>query len=134
MCSASDSLGKYFKDPRVIRFCEYCRKNFEDPADCYATYNKIEFFYHSLGLVRRTGDTDLRKLRAMGLVYSKRFKFSGKYFTVEGNRSVVFFYPTDKLVEICRKYAEGRAKGTEEELETEAYRALYGTARRGEGQ
>jgi len=36
-------------------------------------------------------------------------------------------------VEICRKYAEGRAKGTEE-LETEAYRALYGTARRGEGQ
>jgi len=113
MCSASDSLGKYFKDPRVIRFCEYCRRNFQDPADCYATYNKMEFFYHNLGLVRRTGDADLRKLRAMGLLYSKRFRLSGKYSTTEGNRSVIFFYPTHKLVEVCRKYAEGRAKGTE---------------------
>ena len=119
-------LAKYLTDPRIVRFCEYCRAYFGDPTECFATYNKMEYFYHNLGFVRRTGDSDLRKLRATGLVYSKRFKFSD-------GKPVVFFYPTDKLVEICKRYLEARKQG-DKQAERIAFRALYGTARRGEEQ
>jgi hypothetical protein len=119
-------LAKYLTDPKIVRFCEYCRAYFGDPTECFATYNKMEYFYHNLGLVRRTGDSDLRKLRATGLVYSKRFKFSD-------GKPVVFFYPTDKLVEVCKRYLELRKQG-DKQTERVAFRALYGTARRGEGQ
>jgi len=121
---ADPELAKYLQSPRVIRFCEYCRANFGDPEECFATYNKMEFFYHNLGLVRRTGDTDLRKLRASGLLYSKKFTFAD-------GKPVIFFYPNDKLVGLCRKYLEARRAG-DKEVERLAYRALYGTARRGE--
>jgi len=87
----------------------------------------MEYFYHNLGFVRRTGDSDLRKLRAMGLVYSKRFKFA------DGTRPVVFFYPNDQLVQVCKRYIEARKQG-DKEIERVAFRALYGTQRRGEGQ
>ena len=120
-------LAKYLSDPRVVRFCEYCRAYFGDPTECFATYNKMEYFYHNLGFVRRTGDSDLRKLRAMGLVYSKRFKFA------DGTRPVVFFYPNDQLVQVCKRYIEAR-KQRDKEIERVAFRALYGTQRRGEGQ
>ena len=119
-------LARYLSDPKIVRFCEYCRAYFADPTECFATYNKMEYFYHNLGFVRRTGDSDLRKLRATGLVYSKRFKFSD-------GKPVVFFYPTDKLVEVCKQYIEAR-KQKDKEIERVAFRALYGTQRRGEGQ
>ena len=119
-------LAKYLSDPRIVRFCEFCRTYFGDPTECFATYNKMEYFYHNLGFVRRTGDSDLRKLRATGLVYSKRFKFSD-------GKAVVFFYPTDKLVQICKQYLEARKQG-DKQIERIVFRALYGTARRGEGQ
>jgi len=122
---ADPELAKLLQTPRVIRFCEYCRANFGDPEECFATYNKMEFFYHNLGLVRRTGDSDLRKLRASGLLYSKKFTFAD-------GKPVIFFYPNERLVELCRKYLEARRAG-DKELERIAFRALYGTARRGEG-
>lgn len=121
---ADPELAKLLMNPRVIRFCEYCITNFSDPEECFATYNKMEFFYHNLGLVRRTGDSDLRKLRGAGLLYSKKFTFAD-------GKPVIFFYPTDKLVDLCRKYLEARRAG-EKEGERLAFRALYGTARRGE--
>jgi len=119
-------LRKYLADPKIVRFCEYCRAYFADPTECFATYNKVEYFYHNLGFVRRTGDSDLRKLRATGLIYSKRVKFSD-------GKPVIFFYPTKKLVEICKRYLEARKQG-DRQADGLAFRALYGTPRRGEGQ
>jgi len=119
-------LAKYLSDPKIVRFCEYCKAYFADPSECYATYNKMEFFYHNLGFVRRTGDSDLRKLRAAGLIYSKRVKFAD-------GKPVIFFYPTEKLVEICKRYLEARKQG-DRQADGLAFRALYGTPRRGEGQ
>jgi len=119
-------LGKYLSEPRIVRFCEYCRAYFADPTECFATYNKMEYFYHNLGFVRRTGDSDLRKLRAAGLIYSKRVKFSD-------GKPVIFFYPTEKLVEICKRYLEARKQG-DRQADRLAFRALNGTPRRGEGQ
>jgi len=119
-------LAKYLNDPRIVRFCEYCRAYFTDPSECFATYNKMEYFYHNLGFVRRTGDSDLRKLRAAGLVYSKRVKFAD-------GKPVIFFYPTEKLVEICKRYLEARKQG-DRQADRLAFRALNGTPRRGEGQ
>jgi len=119
-------LAKYLNDPRIVRFCEYCRAYFADPTECFATYNKVEYFYHNLGFVRRTGDSDLRKLRAAGLIYSKRVKFAD-------GKPVIFFYPTEKLVEICKRYLEARKQG-DRQADRLAFRALNGTPRRGEGQ
>jgi len=127
MSLLSDSeLRKYLADPRIVRFCEYCRAYFADPTECFATYNKVEYFYHNLGFVRRTGDSDLRKLRAAGLIYSKRVKFAD-------GKPVIFFYPTEKLVEICKRYLEARKQG-DRQADRLAFRALNGTPRRGEGQ
>jgi len=119
-------LAKYLNDPRIVRFCEYCRAYFTDPSECFATYNKMEYFYHNLGFARRTGDSDLRKLRAAGLIYSKRVKFAD-------GKPVIFFYPTEKLVEICKRYLEARKQG-DRQADRLAFRALNGTPRRGEGQ
>jgi len=119
-------LARYLNDPRIVRFCEYCRAYFADPTECFATYNKVEYFYHNLGFVRRTGDSDLRKLRAAGLIYSKRVKFAD-------GKPVIFFYPTEKLVEICKRYLEARKQG-DRQADRLAFRALNGTPRRGEGQ
>jgi len=119
-------LAKYLSDPKIVRFCEYCKAYFTDPTECFATYNKMEYFYHNLGFVRRTGDSDLRKLRAAGLIYSKRVKFAD-------GKPVIFFYPTEKLVEICKRYLEARKQG-DRQADRLAFRALNGTPRRGEGQ
>ncbi len=85
------------RDPRLERFIRYCLSKFGDCERCYATYNKIEFFYHSIGLNRRTGDSDLRKLRAAGYIYSKEVIINGK--------KVIFFYPTAKVIELCNEYS-----------------------------
>ncbi len=55
------------------------------------------------------------------------------FFQSSGGKPVVFFYPTDKLVEVCKRYLEARKQG-DKQAERVAFRALYGTARRGEEQ
>jgi hypothetical protein len=93
-------------DPRLARFIKYCIDKFGDCSRCYATYNKIEFFYHNIGLNRRTGDSDLRKLRKEGYLYSK-------IVTTSEGKKVVFFYPTAKVIELCYEYKERRPPAKE---------------------
>ena len=53
MSSLNDpELARYLSDPRIVRFCEYCKAYFADPTECFATYNKVEYFYHVLVSLR----------------------------------------------------------------------------------